>query len=503
MKAYSLIQKGLELTSIEVEISLIPGLPKFEILGLPDAMIKESEKRIRSALKLQGFKIPTGTQIIINLKPNYLRKKSRGLELAIAVLFLWKTGQVPHDSLIHLTPYSPNSSDHSADPCLLTCNHNSQNLLESPCIYGELGVDGKVYSPEDLKIYSPEGNIQILTGTTSSQFHYPTYQISELKDLASPQFVSKSHSLEAWKRPPVSHLQFSPSQAQLIEVICAGEHNTLVAGPSGSGKSYVMEQVSPFLREPQEFIKKEILKWKYLFQEDIRWRPSVHPHHSIPPISMIGGGDPILPGEITRAHGGTLLLDELLEFKNEVREALREPLTSKQISVSRRRKNVVFPANFILLSTSNLCPCGDLVPQKINSCRFSLPKCRSYSERLSGPLLDRFDILTFSHKWEKDFSITGDQLFNKLRKVYQFQKEQGRPFPNQQSESQILQDADSFYCNEILHNLRLSHRRRMSLVKVARSLADCEFSPKVQIHHFEKSLEYTVSPHEEIKKLFN
>ncbi len=362
MKLKSLIQNNNRLEIADIEIEFIPGIPQIHFLGLPDRIIKESFYRIKSALKNSGFKFPQTSQIIVNIKPSHLRKSSRGLELAVALGILLKTNQ------IDLT------------------------LIDKEwVIYGELGLDGQIYEPSDLafEVMHFKSNI-FLTGQNEDTKKLSQNNIFRLQSLKKIE-IDRQTNLKfemPFQRPTFGFYQkYSTDEAEFIYLTVTSGLHGLLAGDSGAGKSTLARAVLSFSKEPT-------------LDESVRyidlWRPLVNPHQSITPAAFIGGGAYLHEGEIERAQGGVLLLDELLEFDPEILEALRGPMTGEPLRLSRGSNHRDIKTNFQVVATSNLCPCGKWTPLKTNTgCRFSRLKCTRYLEKLSGPILDRFSILFF------------------------------------------------------------------------------------------------------------
>lgn len=380
MKLYSLVRDGDSLVPAEVEIFLFPGLPQIHFLGLPDQVIKESLLRIKSALRNQDFEFPTSRQVVVNIRPNHLRKSSRGLELAVAVGLLIETGQIP------------------------------KRIFDSRVlVYGELALDGRVIEPGDLvSSFSAADEQWVLTGEGSGPAPFARERVATLRDLSQPTVVDPD--LECWTaRRPVELLEssFSPEEADLLAVLGAGGHSALLAGRAGCGKSHLLKTLPALMEAPSEddFRRRRV---------QARWRPVVRPHHSAPPVSMIGGGVPVQRGEISRADGGLLVLDELLEFDRRVQEALREPAEEGVIRLSRGTRSRDFAAGFQLAATTNLCPCGRWQPGLKRGCAHSNRRCLSNLDRLSGPFLDRFEILWFPPVGDVARTVSGKEVFQRV-----------------------------------------------------------------------------------------
>ncbi|MCB0419372.1 MAG: ATP-binding protein, partial [Bdellovibrionales bacterium] len=474
MRIFSFYKKGLELAPVEIEISLMRGLPQFQFMGLPDMAIKESQLKIRSALKRQGYTLPKAEQILVNLKPGYVKKSSRGIELAVAAAFLWKTGQIPN----------PESCD-------------------KVFLYGELGLDGKVYVPDDLdSLVQHDRKLPIWSGIPRRGMGYSINAVSSLNELGQPKFILGEEFEFKMQRPVLMPWYFSKQASRLIEIVATGEHPVMLAGPAGSGKTTLAEAIHQCLSDPsyEQFLMSSRIN--KLVGQKLHWRPYVAPHHTTPPLSMVGGGVPPFPGEITRAHGGTLVMDEFLEFPSKVREALREPVEKGEIVVARRGRPQVYPAQVLLIATSNLCHCGDLVPGRTTGCRYSLVKCRSYSERLSGPILDRFHILSFSHKWGVGKEVDLSQIVPRIRKARDFAlKARKQSHPNGRlSESELMLSSKMQHYLDLFPQQNSSRRRLKAILRVARSIADLEGNHEINLQHYEEAMDLCWRSFEEMKR---
>lgn len=502
MSVYSFVHQSFDLQTIEVEVSLVPGLPNFQIMGLPDFAIKESQFRIKSALRHQGFTWPKAQQVLVNLRPAHVKKSSTGLDLAIAYAYLLKTKQIK-------------SLDISKKGKLF--------------VYGELNLEGKVFIPEDFLYATLNLNKEdvLLSGIDkkfiSLKESYFINNLSDLKTLTKNNlFKSKNlnpvNSNTPSQRPQFLDLTFPLNVAELLSVAGLGGHSLFLAGPAGSGKSTFCKALHQLQEEPSLEETHEIKKIGQYFGKTCDWRPLVSPHHSTPALSMIGCGYPPQPGEITRANGGTLVLDEFLEFASQAQEALREPLESGEIFVSRRGKSCRFPAKFQLIATSNLCKCGDLVPNKSINCSYSLARCRSYLEKLSGPLLDRFSILSFTHKWKgktnnlnlftEDLNqveyLSVEEIFQHIEKVRAFIKKE-RPWQKTTNhfleKKKIIENIDEFYYQNCMPFFK-SYRRELAFLRVARTYADLDSSIQVEKQHLEKAREMCVQSFDDLKQIF-
>lgn len=479
MKLKSLISQGWELTPIEVEVLTVRGLPELKFVGLPDQAIKESAIRIKTAIKQSGFSWPEADQIIVNLKPNHLKKSSRGLELAVAAGILWETQQIPIP-----TP------------------------APSWTLYGELNLDGSLQQPEDLIWVHETPSMILLTGSNPSHFPKPWLRkplgiIPHLRLLSEPTWDQNAPTPQL-SAPDWSGVSLTEEQATLARLAAWGRHSLLMAGPAGSGKSFMTEMIHGLGSDPDEDTQRELWRRNRHNPEDqnsnLLWRPLIRPHHSITMQGLVGGGTHLRAGELARAHHGTLILDELLEFKTSAIEALREPLETKKVRLARASGFATYDCDFHFLATTNLCPCGDFVPKTPVRCRYSLTRCRSYSQKLSGPLVDRFQILTFSHRWKGERSVRFSDLKDQLQslRARAFKK---TSLPNSSLNEQFFKvDQWPLLERKLLEQLKGSHRRYLSTLRVAQSLAELRGQETPRIDDLEEALRYTVTPFVELQR---
>ncbi|MEK2645764.1 ATP-binding protein [Bdellovibrio sp. BCCA] len=481
MKIQSLIRENDRLVPVEVELNFIPGLPQIQFLGLPDQAIRESIHRIKSAIRSQGFEFPKAQQVLVNLRPSHLKKSSRGLELAVALGLLWESEQVPKPQ------------------------------EESVLVYGELSLNGGVFEPDDLREdFDPLEDLTVWTGTSEeNKVPFTRARLTELRDLASPKILPGMPREYKVERPLFGlDLEFPERQAEMLKLVAIGEHSLLLAGPAGSGKSTIAKSLLSLLQAPSQEDLHEIIKSnKGSGGESLSWRPMVHPHHSTSPLGLIGGGVPPFKGEITRAHKGILVLDELLEFNPRAQEALREPMEEFCIRLRRGRFIEEHPAEALVIATTNLCPCGDWVPQAKVVCGRSLKKCQSYMERLSGPLVDRFQLIFFTQKRELSGVVSGVEILKTLEDVRGFRSEMAVKDPRftkvagRWKWEELIQDLPSFYLQELFPRELASRRRDLATLRVARSYADLEKAEKLTPKHVEKALKATYLPFEALKRL--
>jgi magnesium chelatase family protein len=459
----------ISITPIEVEVALLPGLPVIHFLGRADAQIKESALRIKSAIKMQGFEFPKARQIIVNLKPNHLKKNSSGLELAVVAAYLAQTKQIE-----------------------LPDNHNKM------IFYGELGLNGEVKAPENLSQFLNKINIlnqtnktefELITGASTQDSISNSYcSLPDLKSLPVPNLVEPNFAQKLKRPQNFDKWNFDLETAKLLTIVSVGKHPLLVAGPQGTGKTSFARIIHSLLPEDA------------ILSGDYEWWPWAHPHHRTPLASLIGGGTDLHGGELSLANEGVLLLDEFLEFKSEVIEALREPMESKKLIINRNGKRKSYDFNAIIIATTNLCPCGKWVPgQSRGDCFFSERRCRSVVEKLSGPILDRFQILHFTqNENKKNRTCSFENIRKQVVHVRHFISKQNRSDENfRLPEPEILEnfEVSSHWMDDMAS---WSDRRRLATLRVARTIADLSTEKKIKNHHWREALNFTLTPYQKL-----
>lgn len=506
IKVNSFVQDHDQFIKADVEISLIPGLPQIVFLGLPDQAIKESAHRIKNAIRDQGFVFPKAKSIIVNIRPNHFKKTSRGLELAVAFAVLYLTKQIEFN----------------------------QNLEEFS-FYGELTLSGEIVIPDDfLKLHQQAEGFVVLTGWTDREVPPSTLQIKTLRALASDEVPMDSRrfvrgSLPQPERPQMyQQIEYSLEQVQWIVLIAAGWHSAMIAGSAGAGKSMVAKVIHEFLEapSPEELFEAQVRNITY---DPLKWRPSIGVHHTATYLSIVGGGGVPHPGELYRSHQGVLILDEFLEFSKKVQEVLRGPMEEGVMRISRAMGVQSYPFETLVLGTSNLCPCGEWLPDQRNSCGRALYKCRAYRERLSGPVLDRFQLLFYAFpqgvisnrgnslnlevlsepvpETSTRKSYLGSEVLAYLLKVYQFQSQRRQELEhnsvkNSRLSLKELQQGVSPKLQRLYFSTDLySPRRKQALLSVARTVADLNFSMEVKAEHLEQARDYTIINFERMKSL--
>ena len=446
MKLYTLIENQFKLEKAEVEIVLIPGIPQIHFLGLPDQAIKESFFRIKSALKHSGYKFPVSQQVIVNIKPSHLKKSSKGLELAVALGILIKTGQ----------------------------KEISEDIQKS-IMYGELDLDGGINEPKDLAQFSKSyPHEKILTGSKNQNSNVQ-YRLQKM-NFEIDHIENSNHQKKMIRPTHAFDKKFSSIEAELLFLMAITKFHTLLAGSSGFGKSTLAKYYECFTTEPIETESVFIIG---------DWRPVISPHHSVTPAAFIGGGASLYQGEIEKANRGILILDELLEFNSQIIETLRGPMTGEKLRLSRGGLTREFDCQFQVVATTNLCPCGKWVPKTDPNCRFSKQRCEGYLNKLSGPIIDRFGLMIFYSNQKPQRETTADQILERIENFQRLEKKISAEKINLSSSiNQTI--IDRLYPDVTL-------RRIHATLKVAEIFAIERQSPKIEISDLNRAEKWTLT----------
>lgn len=374
-------QDGLRASPVAVEVHVSGGLPGMTVVGLPEAAVREAKDRVRAAILNAGFSMPA-SRITVNLAPADLPKEGGRFDLAIALGILAAAGQIPADALAdreflgELSLSAELRSVRGALPAALQAGRDGRTLIvpRTNAAEAALAADTRVHAADHLL----------------DVCHW----LSGEGVLDTPQPAPRATPV---RYPDLADVRGQAQARRALEIAAAGGHSALFIGPPGSGKSMLAARLPGLLPPPDAAEALAIAEVASIDRDGFdpdTWgiRPYRAPHHSASAAAMIGGGsNQIQPGEVTRAHGGVLFLDELPEFKRHVLEVLREPLETGRVAIARAARQVDYPAAFQLIAAMNPCPCGDL-GDRDSRCRCTPDQIARYRGRVSGPLLDRIDL---------------------------------------------------------------------------------------------------------------
>lgn len=498
---HSAALQGIEAVPVLVEVnSGESGDPRLILVGLPDAAVKESDDRVFSALSNSGFRKPR-TRTTINLAPGDLKKEGPMYDLPIAIGILASTKQLSKTQLL-------DDFIIGGELSLSGSTRAIRGGLAFAIAAKRLGKRGVILPLQSAQEASLVSGIEVYGVQSLDQAkRFLDGEIDLTPIEASSTFDAKVH--------PNSDIDFCDVKGQetvkrAVEIAVSGNHNLIIIGPPGSGKSMIAKRIPSVMPEPSldEFLEilqihsaAGITKRNATLEKR---RPYRSPHHTISDVGLLGGGSIPGPGEISLAHNGVLFLDELPEYKRSALEVLRQPLEDAQVTISRSAGKVTLPCNFMLVAAMNPCPCGYLGSNQ-QECACSPMQVQRYRNRISGPLLDRIDIhveapaLNIEQLRNKEKGETSKSIRSRIDAA---RARQAKRFENSSTNANAdmshqeiericaLDDEMGLVLQKAMEKLRLSARAYDRIRKVARTIADLANSDEVELNHLMEAIQY-------------